>query len=118
MTWHIDRTIVAGADLSAQQYKFVGPTGVLATSETNPVGVLQGKPKSGEHGAYTRYGTSRVYMSIACSKGDFIGQSNATSGAGAIVTSGGFAFGQVYTGADSGGFAIADLFGAPIYVAK
>ena len=31
MSWRNDLALIAGADLSSQQYKFVGPTGVLAT---------------------------------------------------------------------------------------
>jgi hypothetical protein len=56
-------------------------------------------------------------MSEAYSLGDYVGQSNATSGAGVIVTSGGCAFGQVLTGCDSGGIAQVVCFGAPVYLA-
>jgi len=115
--WNVAYTIVAGADLSGQQYKFVNASGVLATSETNPFGVNQSKGKAGDHIPATKFGYSRLYMSEACSLGDYVGQSNATSGAGTIVTSGGCAFGQVLTGCDSGGIAHVTCFGAPVYLA-
>jgi len=110
--WENVYTVVAGADLSAQQYKFLSPLGVLAGSETNVFGVLQGKQQSGEHAPVTKRGFSRLYVCLACSKGDFIGQSNATSGAGTVVTSG-VAFAQVLVGANSGGIAQVDCFGQP-----
>jgi hypothetical protein len=110
--WEQSLTVVAGADLSAQQYKFVSPLGVLAGSETNVFGVLQGKQQTGEHATVVRRGFSRLYVTGACSRGDFIGQSNTTSGAGTVVTSG-VAFAQVTTGAASGGIAMVDCFGQP-----
>lgn len=115
--WGQDFTIVAGADLSARQYKFIGPTGVLATSATNPIGVLQNKPQSGEHATYRPLGASKITMAASVGDGAYFGQSNASSGFGAIVTSGGFAFGRIMTGCDSGGLATGYLFGAPIYIA-
>lgn len=111
-------TIVAGADLSGQQYKMVSALGVLATSETNVFGINQSKASTGDHIPATKYGFSRLYMTGACSMGDFVGQSNATSGGGAVVTSGGFFFAQVLTGCTSGGIAQVTCFGSPQYLAK
>lgn len=116
--WFHDFAIVAGADISGQLYKFIGPTGVLATSETNPIGILQNKPKSGEHAAYRTIAISKIVMAASVGIGAYFGQSNTTSGMGAIVTSGGFAFGRTITACDSGLIATGYLFGAPIYIAK
>ncbi len=117
MSWHNSISVVAGADLSAHQYKFVNYSGVLATSETNPCGVLQNKPEANEHATLLNVGRTRLIMVDSVGVGAFVGQSNTTSGFGAIVTSGGFAFGRTATGCDSGGLAMVDLFGAPVYIA-
>jgi len=116
--WGVDLTVVAGADLSSSQFKFVNESGVLATSETNPAGILQNKPAANEHGAVRFEGVSKLVMAASVGPGVFIGQSNVTSGLGAIVTSGGFAFGRTRTGCDSGMLATVWIFGGPVYVAK
>ncbi len=115
--WGEDYTIVAGADLSGQQYKMIGATGVLATSPTNPIGVVQNKPQSGEHATMRVCGISKITMAVSVGAGAFFGQSAATSGMGAIVTSGGMAFGRIVTGCDSGMIATGYLYGAPTYIA-
>ena len=116
MSWRNDLALVAGSDLSSQQYKFVGPTGVLATSQTNPVGVIQNKPQSTEHVAYAKQGRTKLYMCQATSKGVLIGQSNTTSGAGAMITAPGYAWGITASECASGGLARVDLFGNPVFV--
>lgn len=117
MSWGQDRTIVAGADLSGQQYKFINYLGVLATSATNACkGVLQNKPLSGEHAACRFLGVSRLYMASSVGAGTYIGQSNATSGAGSIVTSGGYARGITRTAINSGYSGEVELFGGPAYI--
>mgnify|MGYP001602894005 FL=1 len=116
MSWRNDLALVAGADLSSQQYKFVGPTGVLATSQTNPVGVIQNKPQSTEHVAYAKQGRTKLYMCQATSKGAWVGQSNTTSGAGALITAPGYAWGITASECASGGLVRVDLFGAPVYI--
>jgi hypothetical protein len=119
MSWGQDRTIVAGADLSAQQYKFVNYAGVLATSAANVFkGVLQNKPRQDEHATCRWLGVSRIYMAASVGAGTFIGISNATSGAGAIVSSGGIALGITRTAINSGYHGEAELFGGPFYLAK
>ena len=95
--WTEKYTIIAGADLSGQQYKFINALGTLAGSETNVFGVNQSKGQAGDHVPAVKFGHSRLYMSIACSPGNFVGQSNTTSGAGTVVTSG-IAFAQVLPG--------------------
>lgn len=116
--WGIPFTVVAGADLSASQYKFVNLSGVLATSETNAYGVLQNKPDaSGQHASVIPRGRTKIYIATSCGAGAFIGQSNANSGDFAIVTSGGFAMGWLIKTAASGSIGTAELFGGPAYVA-
>lgn len=116
MSWRNDLALVAGADLSSQQYKFVGPTGILATSQTNPVGVIQNRPQSAEHVAYAKQGRTKLYMCQATSKGAWVGQSNTTSGAGALITVPGYAWGITASECASGGLARVDLFGAPVFI--
>jgi hypothetical protein len=116
--WKEIYTIVAAADLSAQQYKFISALGVLATSATQAFGILQGKSQLGEHAPVVKFGHSRLYVCLACSLGDMIGASDATSGAGTPVGSGGVAFAQVLVGANSGGIAQVTCFGAPAYLTK
>lgn len=119
MSWSQDRTIVAGADLSGQQYKFVNYSGVLATSAGNACkGVLQNKPQSGEHASCRFLGVSRVYMAVSVGEGTFIGISGATSGGGAIASSGSIAMGITRTAISSGYSGEAELFGGPAYLAK
>lgn len=117
--WHEIYTIPNGAaaDLSAQQFKFVSALGVLAGSETNCFGINQSKASSGDHLSAVKFGHSRLYVTGACSLGDFIGCSNATSGGGTVVTSG-IAFAQCLVGATSGGYAQVTCFGAPTLIAK
>ena len=116
MSWRNDLALVAGADLSSQQYKFIGPTGVLATSQTNPVGVIQNKPQSAEHVAYAKQGRTKLYMCQPTSKGAWVTQSDATSGAGALLTPPGYAWGITANECASGGLARVDLFGGPVFV--
>lgn len=115
--WGISYTVVAGADLSSQQYKFVNLSGVLATSAMNPYGILQNKPESGQHAQVISKGRSKIYMATSIGAGAFIGQSNANSGQVAIVTSGGVAIGRLITTASSGSVGTAELFGGPTYIA-
>lgn len=109
--WGKDFTVVAGGDLSAQQYKNVNISGVLATSAANFFGVLQNKPQAGEHATVRVYGYTKVYLPISVGLGSFVGQSGATSGNIAIVTSGGLAIGRIVKSAASGGIGTLQLFG-------
>ena len=115
--WGQDITVVAGADLSSQQYKNVNLSGVLATSSTNFYGILQNKPQSGEHGTVRWLGYTKAYMPVSIGGGSFVGQSDSNSGELAIVTSGGVADGRIIIAAASGGIATVQLFGGPFYVA-
>lgn len=119
MSWKVDVTVVAGADLSGQQGKFVKYGGTLCGSDGDSImGVLQNKPLTNEHATVTRRGNSRVYAAVSLGAGCWIGPSNTTSGGAAIVTSGGTAFGQALTNGQSGALFIADLFGQPTYIGK
>lgn len=112
--WKVDLTVVAGADLSAHQYKNVNDSGVLATSADNVFGVLQNKPESGQHADVARIGATKIYMPTSLGKGALIMQSNATSGAIALATSGMCAFGQIISAAASGSIGTAWLFGGAV----
>ena len=117
MSWGQDKTVVAGADLSAQQYKFINYLGTLAGSQTAACkGVLQNKPESGEHATCRFIGVSRLYMAASVGLGTYIGVSDATSGAGAIVTSGGHAHGITRVAISSGYSGEVELFGGPAYL--
>lgn len=115
--WGIAYTVVAGADLSGQQYKFVNLSGVLATSASNAYGILQNKPENGQHAQVISKGRSKIYMATSIGVRAFIGQSGANSGQVAIVTSGGVALGWLITAAASGSVGTAELFGGPSYIA-
>jgi hypothetical protein len=115
--WGIAYTVVAGADLSSQQYKFVNLSGVLATSASNAYGILQNKPESGQHAQVVSKGRSKIYMATSIGDGAYIGQSGANSGQVAIVTSGAVALGWMIKAASSGSVGTAELFGGPSYIA-
>jgi len=114
----LDVTLVAGADLSAQQYKVVGQLAagvtVLATSADNVYGVLQSKPQLGEFGTVRKSGYSKLYMSCSLGDGALIMGSNAASGTIALATSGYCAFAEVFISAASGSFGTAYLYGGAL----
>ncbi len=112
--WGQDFTIVAGADLSARQYKPVNLSGVLATSADNFNGILQNKPQSGEHATVRRLGLSFCYMAISAGQGAELMQSNAASGSVALATSGYCSFGYVEVAANSGGIGQVWLYGGAV----
>jgi hypothetical protein len=77
---YVDGTRVAGADLSANQYKFVklnasGAAIAIAADTDVPYGVQQNQPKSGEAVEIIRVGASRVVGAADLSVGNFIGPS-------------------------------------------
>lgn len=109
-----DVTIVAGADISAEQYKPVNISGVLATSADNVFGVLQNKPQSGEHATVRVQGVAKIYMSCSLGQGALFMGSNASSGYIALASSGYCAFGQVTIAANSGSFGTAYLYGGAL----
>jgi hypothetical protein len=110
----VDITIVAGADISGQQFKPVNLSGVLATSADNVFGVLQNKPAAGEHSTVRKSGLTKVYMSCSLGDGALIMGSNASSGYIALATSGYNAFGEIIYSAPSGSIATAYLYGGPV----
>ena len=111
-------TLVAGADLSGQQFKFVGGTGVLATSETNPVGILDNKPQAGEGATVIIRGGGKLYRGGSLVAGALVGQSNTASGAGTLVLSGFHHVGFCVVAATSGQLASVQLTNLPAYLAK
>lgn len=113
--WGVDFTIVAGADISGQQYKNVNLSGVLATSADNVFGVVQGKTGLGEHATVRKIGYTKMYLPISLGVGARVMQSNATSGVIALVTSGYGAFAEIVITANSGGYGTAYLFGGPLF---
>lgn len=109
-----DVTIVAGADLSGQQYKPVNLAGVLATSADNVFGILTNKPQAGEHATVRWHGIAKAYMSCSLGLGALVMGSAATSGFLALATSGNQAFGEVFIAANSGDYGTLKLYGGPI----
>lgn len=110
----LDVTVVAGADISAEQYKPVSILGTLAGSADNVFGILQNKPIAGEHGAVRVTGLAKAYMSCSLGLGAFVMGSNANSGQIALASSGFCAFGQVFISAASGGYGTVHLFGGAV----
>jgi hypothetical protein len=109
-----DITVVAGADLSAQQYKPVNLSGTLAGSADNVFGVLQNKPRDAEHATVRKQGTTKIYLPCSLGDGALIMGSNANSGQIALATSGYCAFGEIVYSAPSGSIATAYLYGGPV----
>lgn len=73
-------TLVAGADLSAAQFKFVklnssGQAIVCAAVTDIPVGILQNKPTSGREATIMVSGVSKVQGDADLTKGDQVGTS-------------------------------------------
>jgi hypothetical protein len=82
-------TLVAGADLSAAQYKFVeiGAGGVVTVCNAatdKPIGVLQNAPKSGEEAEVVVSGGTKVVSSGNIAIGSQIG-TDATGKAAVLV---------------------------------
>lgn len=91
-------TLVAGADLSSSQYKFVklnasGQAVAIAATTDMPVGVLQNTPKSGEAASIMGMGITKLQGDVDLAKGAAI-QTSADGQAAASAT-GGFMVGQV-----------------------
>lgn len=77
---YCDGTRVAGADLSANQYKFVklnanGQAVVIAADTDVPYGVQQNTPKANEAVDILRLGASRLVGAAALAVGAFVGPS-------------------------------------------
>jgi len=83
-------TLVAGADLSAAQYKFVklssGQAVVCSAATDIPVGVLQNAPLSGQEAEITVIGGSKIIGSASISVGAQVGTT--TAGKAAALTPG------------------------------
>jgi hypothetical protein len=111
-------TVVAGADISGQQYKNVNLGGVLATSQTNFYGVLQNKPQNGEHGTVLVAGRTKIYQPTSLGPNTMIRQSDATSGVIALAGSGYHAIGVLIIAPGSGSIGTAEIWHGPRYIAK
>lgn len=62
-------TVVAGADLSAMQYKVISIAGVMAASNLTAYGVLQNAPLSGEHATLAVRGKMKAKAGGTITKG-------------------------------------------------
>jgi hypothetical protein len=83
-------TAVAGADLSAAQYKFVkwssGNVVVCSATTDVPCGVLQNNPTSGQEAEITVVGGTKIVGSASISVGALVGTT--TAGKAAALTVG------------------------------
>lgn len=75
-------TLVAGADLSSAQYKFVkintsGEAVVCSGATDRPIGVLQNNPVQGGEASITVVGGTKVLSSASIDEGVLIGTNNA-----------------------------------------
>lgn len=75
-------TLVAGADLSSAQYKFVkinssGEAVVCSGATDKPIGVLQNNPIQGGEASVTVVGGTKVLSSASIDEGILIGTNNA-----------------------------------------
>lgn len=99
-------TFIADADLDAYQYTImVNSTGPRVNRNFSgggrSIGILQNKPKSGEHATVTVLGKTRVLAGGTITAGG--GFTNTISGTAVAVTSGQLELGTAYTGVASGG---------------
>lgn len=101
-------TLVAGADLSLQQYHFVklnasGQAVAVAAATDKAIGILQNNPTLGGEALVVVVGGSKMVASAAMAVGDAIGTS--ATGTGVTVVPGTditkFNFGQVLTAASA-----------------
>ena len=101
-----DETFVADNDLDSYQYHIVvnSKTNLVdrvATSGLGCIGVLQNKPKSGEHADVTLVGRCRVIAGgTIAGGGEFM---STASGTATDATSGGYILGTALTSVASGG---------------
>lgn len=102
-------TLVAGADLSSSQYKFVklnssGEAVAIAAATDLPIGVLQNAPTSGQEAEVLVVGGSKLVLGGTVAAAGVVSP-NAT-GAGVAIVHGTdttkFAVGQAITGGASG----------------
>lgn len=102
-------TLVAGADLSAAQYKFVkldntGKAVAVAAATDLPIGVLQNAPLAGQEAEVLVAGGSKLVLGGTVAAGAVVSPSAA--GAGVAIVHGTdttkFAVGQALTGGASG----------------
>lgn len=75
-------TLVAGADLSSAQYKFVeiatdGTVTVCNGATDKPIGVLQNAPLSGQEAEIVVCGGTKIVASASLTRGTLIGTDNA-----------------------------------------
>lgn len=91
---------LAGADLSSAQYKAVNIGGTVAANNTNALGLLHNKPKSGEDASICVFGRSRYRAGAAVDSGSMLMVT--TSGWLIAVTSGSLPCGQAFEGVSSG----------------
>lgn len=101
-------SIKAGADLSSGvQFKAIVVAGTVAANNSTAIGILQNKPKSGEHAAVAVSGHMKAYVGAAVSAGDRLKVT--TSGYLTGVASGDGACAKALAAASSG--SIAEIYG-------
>jgi hypothetical protein len=61
--------IVAGADLTAAQYKIIAVAGTIAATNAVALGVLQNKPNTGENASIAYCGHMKAYVGGAVAAG-------------------------------------------------
>ena len=102
-------TLVAGADLSAAQYKFVklnssGQAVAIAAATDLPIGVLQNAPTSGQEAEVLIAGGTKLVLGGTVAAAGVVSPN--ASGAGVAITTGTdttkHAVGQAITGGASG----------------
>lgn len=108
-------TIVAGADFSGCQYTGVNYAGAFGTPKDFE-GILQNKPKLGEHGTVCFFGITKALVGATVAVG--LNVTVTTSGYLTTAASGFPGIGRVIIGANSGGLATVRLYGAPTIVAS
>lgn len=101
-------SVKADADLSELQFYLVEMTGdnqigITAALNNRAAGVLQNKPKSGQHAKVCPLGVTKIRVGSGCSFGDCL--TVADSGWASVQASGTGVIGYVINGCSSGGIA-------------
>ena len=98
---HLRISLAAGADLSSGcQFKALAVGGTIAAANTAAVGILQNKPKSGEHATVAYLGHMKAYVGAAATAGARLKVT--TSGWLTTVASGDGSCAKAVTAASSG----------------
>ncbi len=116
----VNLPVVAGADLTAKQYRGVRLAGTSPVSgqAADVFGIIQNKPNTNEHATVCVFGESKLYFALAITAGTFFGFNDSgegipaafprwqNTGSGTVISSASaLCYGRAIIGCASGGLA-------------